>query len=110
LRYLSERIMAQSRNEPGLVIEALVRISDAKGPLQADELCQALEVEIGSKDFNAGNVPSISGLVSWRQGLITVDRGISTVLLIHFTLKDHLLARPDVFARSHSTIEEICLT
>jgi len=81
-----ERIKAQAGDKPGLGMAALMWVSHAERPLQADELCHALAVELGSTDFNAGNVPSISTLVGCCQGLITIDKEASTVRLIHFTL------------------------
>ena len=85
-------------------------ISHAEWPLGPDELSHALTIELGSKNFNPANAPSISTLVSCCQGLITVDKEASTVRLIHFTLKEYLSAHPDIFSRPHSTIAEICLT
>jgi len=85
-------------------------ICHAERPLKVDELCYALAVELGSTDFNPQNVPSVSTLVSCCQGLISVDKEASTVRLVHFTLKEYLCARPNIFGRHHSTMAEICLT
>jgi len=87
---------------------ALMWISHAERPLRADELCHALEVELGSTYFNSDNAPSISTLVGCCQGLITVDK--EAVRLIHFTLQEYFSIRHDIFGRPHSTIAEICLT
>jgi len=84
-------------------------VSHAERPLGADELCHALAVELGSKDFNAGNTPSISTLMSCCQGLITVDKETSTARLIHPTLKVYLSTRPDIFGKPHAAMAEICL-
>ena len=105
-----ERIKAQSGDKSRLGMGALMWISYAEQPLEVDELCHALAVELGSMDFNAGNIPSIMTLVSCCQGLITVDKEASTVRLIHFTLKEYLSAHPDIFSRPHAAIAEICLT
>ena len=105
-----ERIMAQSGDKSRLGMEALMWVSHAERPLSADEVCHALAVELGSTQFNAGNVPSMSTLVTCCQGLITVDKEESTVRLIHFTLKEYLSAHPDIFNKPHSTMAEICLT
>ena len=85
-------------------------VSHAERPLMADGLCHALAVELGSANFHAENVPSISTLISCCQGLITVDKEASTVRLIHFTLKEYLSACPDIFSRPHSAMAEVCLT
>ena len=104
------RIKAQDGDKSRLGMVALMLISHAERPLQADELCQALAVELGSTDFKSGNAPSMSTLVSCCQGLITVDKEASTVRLIHFTLQEYLSAHPDIFSRPHSAMAEICLT
>ena len=105
-----ERIRAQYGDKPRLGMAALMWISHAERPLQADELCHALAVELGSTYFNPDNLPSISTLVSCCQGLITIDKEASTVRLIHFTLQEYLSAHPDIFSRPHSAMAEICLT
>ena len=105
-----ERIKAQGGDKSRLGMEALMWISHAERPLRANELCHALAIELGSMDFNAGNTPSITTLVSCCQGHITVDNEASTVRLIHFTLKEYLSAHPDIFSTPHSTMAEVCLT
>ena len=81
-----ERVKAQDGDKSRLGMAALMWISHAERPLQADELCRALAVRLGSTEFNTDNVPSMSTLISCCQGLITVDKEASTVRLIHFTL------------------------
>ena len=105
-----ERIKAQDGDKSRLGMAALMWISHVERPLQADELCHALAVRLGTIDFNTDNVPSMSTLISCCQGLITVDKQASTVRLIHFTLQEYLSAHPDIFSRPHSAIAEICLT
>ena len=105
-----ERIKAQDVGKSRLGVAALMWVSHAERPLRADELCHALAVELGSKDFNAGNTPSISTLVGCCQGLITVDKETSTVRLIHPTVKEYLSTRPEISSNPHSVIAEICLT
>jgi len=105
-----ERIKAQGGDKSRLGMGALMWISHAEQPLEEDELCHALGIELGSKDFNADNIPSIKTLIGCCQGLIMVDKEASTVRLVHFTLKEYLSAHPDIFSSPHSTIAEICLT
>jgi len=105
-----ERIKAQGGDKSRLGMAALMWISHAERPLTADELCHALAVELGSRDFMVSNLPSMSTLVGCCQGLITVDKEASTVRLVHFTLQEYLSAHPDVFTRPHSAIAEVCLT
>jgi len=105
-----ERIREQDGDRSTFGMEALMWISHAERPLQANELCHALAVQPGSIDFDAGNIPSMSTLVSCCQGLITVDKEASTVRLIHFTLQEYLSSHPDIFSGPHSAMAEICLT
>ena len=104
------RIKAQDGDKSRLGMAALMWINHAERPLRADELCYALAVELGSRDFNTRNIPSMSTLVGCCQGLISVDKEASTVRLIHFTLQEYLSAHPDLFSRPHSALAEICLT
>ena len=53
------RIKAQDGDKSRLGMTALMWISHAERPLQADELCHALAVKLGSADFDVGNIPSI---------------------------------------------------
>ena len=105
-----ERIKAQGGDKSRLGMGALMWICHTERPLSPDELCYALAIELGSTDFNTSNIPSITTLVSCCQGLITADKGKSTVRLIHFTPREYLSAHPDIFCRPHSAIAEICLT
>ena len=75
-----------------------------------DHLCNALAIELGSTDFNSGNLVLVIILVSCYWGLITVDKEASTMRLINFTLKEYLLASSDIFSRPYLAIAEICLT
>jgi len=79
-------------------------------PLQAEELCHALGVEIGSSDLDLENIPALRTLLASCLGLVTIEASSSTVRLVHFTLQEHLLSNPTLFHRPHSTIAEICLT
>jgi len=105
-----ERIKAQDGDKSRLGITALMWISHAQRPLRADDLCQALAVELGSTNFNFDDIPSITTLVSCCQGLITVDSWASTARLIHFTLQEYLSTSPDIFSRPHATMADIYLT
>ena len=104
------RIRAQKGDQPRLGMAALMWISHSERPLNVDEVCHALAVEIGSTDIHARNVPSIRTVLSCCQGLAVVDKGSSTVRLIHFSLKEYLSGRADLFDGAHSKIAETCLT
>ena len=105
-----ERIKAQDGEKRKLAITTLTWICHAERPLHVDELLHALAVEIGVRDFDAENAPSIGTLLSCCQGFITVDKEASTVRLIHFTVQEYLCAHVDLFYKPHSVIAETCLT
>jgi len=104
------RIKAQGGDRARLGIAALMWVSHSERPLKVDEICHALAVEIGSTDININNVPSIQTVLSCCQGLAAIDKGSSTIRLIHFTLKEYLSRHADLFDRAHSKIAESCLT
>src|SRR5437879_3213789 len=97
-----ERIKAQDEENAKLAIATLTWICHSERPLQVDELCHALAVEIGATDFDPENVPLIDTLLDCCQGLITVDKEASTVRLIHFTVQEYLSRHPSFFSKPHS--------
>ena len=103
------RIKAQEEDRARLGMEALMWISHSERPLTADEICHALAVEVGSTDVNTNNVPSIRIVLDCCQGLATIDKGFSTIRLIHFTVKEYLSDHAELFDRPHSKIAETCL-
>ena len=52
------RIRSQNGSKHRLGMEALMWLSHSERPLKAIELCQALGVERGDTDQNAGNMPA----------------------------------------------------
>jgi len=105
-----DRIREQKGNRMRLGMGVLMWVSCSERQLKAGELCQALGVEPGTPDINIRNVPSIRTLLSCTLGLVTIDEQESTVRLVHFTLKEYLVAHPDLFITPHSIMAEICLT
>ena len=104
------RIMGQGGEKARLGMAALMWISHSERPLNPDELCHALAVEIGSPNLNTDNVPSIGTLLSCCQGLVVVDKKASIVRLIHFTLQEYLKAQIELFGAAHRTMAETCLS
>jgi len=78
-----ERIKGHGEHKSRFAIGALMWISYAERPFSPDELCHAQAIEPGPTDFNTASIPSITTLVSCWQRLITVDKEVSTVRLIH---------------------------
>jgi len=104
------RIKGQGEEESKLGMATLMWISHSERPLEVNELCHALGVEIGSADLDGDNVPSIGTLLACCQGLVAVDKEASTIRLIHFTLQEYLEAHPELFDGPHATMAETCLS
>ena len=104
------RIKEQEGDRSRLGMAALMWISHSERPLSVNEICHALAVEIGSTEINTNNIPSIRTVLGCCQGLAAVDKGSSTIRLIHFTLKEYLSHHADLFDKPHSRIAETCLT
>ena len=105
-----ERIQAQDEEKVKLAMATLTWVCHSERPLQVDELCHALAVEIGETDFDLENAPSIGTLLDYCQGLITVDAEALTVRLIHHTVQEYLCNHPGLFSKPHSILAETCLT
>jgi len=104
------RLKAQKGNRRGLGLQALMWVSCSERPLRAEELCDALGVEIGSAELDPGNIPGLRTILASCLGLLTVEASSSIVRQVHFTLHEYLSSDPTLFHSSHSTIAEVCLT
>ena len=78
--------------------------------MHVDEICHAIAIRIGSNYLDNYDIPKISTLLECCQGLVTVDKGASTLRLIHFTLQEHHCTHVELSDRTHSTMVEIRLT
>ena len=105
-----DRIKTQDSYKSRLGMTALMWICHSERQLGAEELCQALAVEIGSMDYNADDAPSIQTVLSCCQGFVVVDNEGSALQLIHYTLREYLISHRSLFQSPHSTIAETCLT
>jgi len=72
-------------------LKALMWVLYSTRPLEAEELCHALGVQIGTTDLDPENVPALRTVISACLGLIIVEGSSSTVRLVHFTLQEYLL-------------------
>ena len=80
------RIKAQKGSKSKLGMEALMWLSHSGRPLNANELCYALGVEIGSVDLDSQNIPAIETVLGCSLGLLIVEASTYTVRLVHYTL------------------------
>ena len=104
------RLKAQKGNKPVLGLKVLMWVSYSERPLQAEELCQALGVEVGFADLDPENVPALRTLLESCLGLVMVEPHKSTLRLVHFTLQEYLSSDLTLFRNPHSTMAEVCLT
>ena len=104
------RTKAQKGSKSSLGMEALMWLSHSERPLEVNEICHALGVEIGSTDLNPQNVPAIETLLGCTLGLVTVEASSSIVRLVHYTLQEYLADNTNLFHSPHSMIAEVCLT
>ncbi|RPA88673.1 hypothetical protein L873DRAFT_1905956 [Choiromyces venosus 120613-1] len=105
-----ERIKAQKGSKSRLAMDAPMWISHSERPLEPEELCEALGVELETDDLDIDNVPSIRAIVACSLGLVTIDSSSPRVRLVHFTLQEYLHANPTLFQNTHSMMAEVCLT
>ena len=104
------RIKAEGGEKARLGVAVLMWISHSRRPLHLDKICYDIAIRIGSNHLDNDDISTISTLLDCCQELVTVDMGGSTVVLIHFTLQEHLYTHPHIFDRAHSTIAETFLT
>jgi len=104
-----DRIRGQSKGKSTLGMAALMWISCSERPMHIGELCDALAVEIGSRDMDHDNIPSEKTLLASCLGLVTVDES-SIVRLVHFTLQEYFSRHSEHFENPHSAMAEVCLT
>jgi len=104
------RIKALGGGKARLGMAALMWITHSRRPLHVDDICHAVAIQIGSNNLNDDDIPAISTLLECCQGLVNMEKGASTIRLIHFTLQEYLYTHPDISDRAHSTMAEVCLT
>jgi len=74
---------AQGGSKSRLGMDMLMWLSHSERPLNANELCHALGVEIGSADLDPQNIPAIETLLGCSLGLVTVEASSYTARLVH---------------------------
>jgi len=105
-----ERLKGQGKEESEFGMNVLMWVLHSERPLNTEELCHALGVEMGSEDLDPENLPDIQTVLSSCLGLVTVEPSSSTVRLVHPSLQVYLLSNLTLFHNPHSTIAEVCLT
>ena len=88
-------------------MEMLMWLSHSERPLNADELCHALGVEIGPTDLNSQNIPTIETLLGCSLGHVIVEASSYIVRRVHYTLEEYLSDNTELFHSPHAMIAEI---
>jgi len=104
-----ERIKALGGYKSAHGMGTLRWINYAEEPLSPDDLCHGLAAEPDSTDFNAGNIPSVTTLLEYCRGFISVDKDACRpgARLIHFTLKEYFSVDPRDWILSITTTTHI---
>ncbi|KAJ7444186.1 ankyrin repeat domain-containing protein [Mycena latifolia] len=106
-----ERINHQTEDDRQLGMLALTWVANAKRPLSAAELREALAIEPESTFLDMDNLLDTDIILSACAGLIIVDEAVSVVRLIHYTTQDYLDSiQSKQFPLAHITIVSTCLT
>ncbi|KAJ7444224.1 ankyrin repeat domain-containing protein [Mycena latifolia] len=106
-----ERINHQNEEDRQLGLLALTWVANAKRPLSAAELREALAIEPESTFLDEDNLLGMDIILSACAGLMTVDDTVSVVRLIHYTTQDYLDSIQSWhFPLAHTTIVSTCLT
>lgn len=74
----------------------LMWITHSRRPLPVDEICCAITIQIGANNLGSNDISAISTFLGPSQGLAIVDKGTSTIRLIHSTLQIYLCTHPDL--------------
>ncbi|KAJ7250244.1 ankyrin repeat domain-containing protein [Mycena rebaudengoi] len=105
------RIDSQSEDERNIAYLALIWVANAKRPLSAAELQEAIAVEVGSKSLDPDEILDIALIVSVCAGLLILDIATGLVRLIHYTTQDYLNRIQDTkFPQAQTEIAQRCLT
>jgi hypothetical protein len=105
------RIDSQSEDERNIAYLALIWVANAKRPLSAAELQEAIAVEVSSKSLDPDGILDITLIVSVCAGLLMIDVATGLVRLIHYTIQDYLTHIQETkFPLAQTEITQWCLT
>ena len=103
-----QRIREQKGDRSRLGMEVLMWISHAERPLQIDELCHALAVDMEAIDLDPENIRPQDTVIGSCLGLAVVDAETSTVRPIHYTLQEYL-SKPGILPDARGILGRKCL-
>jgi hypothetical protein len=107
------RIQSQPEQKGKQALNALKWVFLAERQLTINELCCALSVRVGDKQFDEEGLPTLKSLLESCLGLIIIDKGTSLVRLVHKSLQDFFedeFNKKEIFLNGHQDIALTCLT
>ncbi|KAJ6538461.1 ankyrin repeat-containing domain protein [Mycena vulgaris] len=108
---LMERINRQSEDDKKLALLTLAWVTNAKRPLRASELREALAVEHGTMELDEYSLLDIDIILSVCAGLVIIDEADKRIRLVHYTTQKYLDGvQPIVFPRAQTEITMTCIT
>lgn len=81
--------------------------------LTINELCCALSIRVGDKQFVEEGLPTLKSLLESCLGLIIIDKGTLLLRLVHKSLQDFFedeFNKKEIFLNGHQDIALTCLT
>lgn len=106
-----ERIDGQQPDCKNLAKQVLIWISHARRPLTTIELQHALAIELQDSKIDQENLPEVEDMVSFCEGLVTIDEESSVIRLVHYTAQEYLDRISQTWMPySHKDIALVCLT
>ncbi|KAK6977531.1 ANK-REP-region domain-containing protein, partial [Favolaschia claudopus] len=100
-----DRISSRSESYKELAHKLLMWVSNAIRPLSVAELCHILAVEPGDTSLDLVKAPHIDIILAACAGLVTIDKELAVVRLVHYTAQDWL---ESWFPDAHKKIALTC--
>ncbi|KAJ7258235.1 ankyrin repeat-containing domain protein [Mycena rebaudengoi] len=111
LKNLPKDLEHTVKTERNIAYLALIWVANAKRPLSAAELQEAIAIERDSKSLDPDGILDITLIVSVCAGLLIIDAATGLVRLIHYTTQDYLNGIQDTkFPLAQTEIAQRCLT
>ena len=105
------RIEGQVVDQTELAKQVLSWITCAKRPMTTSELQHALAVEANKQELDEDNLVQIEDIFSVCAGLVTVDKKIGIIRLVHYTTQEYFeRTQKHWFPNAETDITEICIT
>ncbi|KAK8017199.1 hypothetical protein PG991_008275 [Apiospora marii] len=105
------RITGQLPGHAKRAKQVLGWIVHAERPLKTHELQHALGVKFGQSSVDPKNLPETDHLVSICAGLVTVDKGINVIRLIHYTVQEYFVSTKNQwFPEFQETMAMTCIS